>query len=166
MNKKIHKKVNIIETVCVLVCVLCMSVSAILHANKVFMFNPALLIVSSIAEIFMIAIELMLFHLETIKYKFITIAFYVIELIMLMIVNMKVPFSGLIVLVTFSIAKNVFRIMKVEEIYQFLGYYELCKKFGIKVKRPRKARMSATKKVSTPVKNKKKASVKEEPTFA
>ena len=54
----------------------------------------------------------------------------------------------------------------VDKIYQFYGYYELCKKFGIKVKRPRKARVTVTKKMTTPVKKTKRSSTTEEPTYA
>ena len=83
-----------------------------------------------------------------------------------MFMNAFIPFSGLFVLIAFSIAKNVFRVTKVDEIYKLLGYYELCKKYGIKVKKPRKARTTAVKKATVPVKKTKRSSAKEEPTFA
>ncbi|MBR3210955.1 MAG: hypothetical protein IKF71_03335 [Bacilli bacterium] len=166
MDKKIHKKLNMIETVCVIMCVICMSVAAIVHPYQLALLKTLFLVIVSIAEILVISIELLLFYLETKKYKFITIAFYLIELLSLMLFNMNIPFSGLFVLTSFSILKNVFRVIKVEEIYPLLAYYELCKKYGIKVKKPRKPRASVAKKTAVPVKNKKKRSVKEEPTFA
>ncbi len=72
---------------------------------------------------------------------------------------------GLFVLVLFSLAKNTYRIMNVDNIYKFLGYYELCKKFGIKVKKPRKVRAAVTRKKTTTVKSPKRSAA-EEPTFA
>ena len=71
-------------------------------------------------------------------------------------------------LTTFSIVKNVFRLWKVDIIYRPLGYYELCKKYGIKVKKPRKARVSATKKKTTTVKSpaKRKTTKRREPEYA
>ena len=128
--------------------------------------KPLFVMVASILEIVVISIELFFFHLETTKYKFFTVGFYVLDLLLLMFMNAHIPFSGLFVIAAFCILKGVFRILKVEEIYQFLGYYELCKKFGIKVKKPRKARVSASKKVTVPTKSRKKTSVKEEPNFA
>ncbi len=85
-----------------------------------------------------------------------------------MLVNTTIPFSGLLVVTTFSIVKNLFRVFKVDMIYKPLGYYELCKKFGIKVKKPRRARASATKKSTTPVKSpaKRKTTKSREPEYA
>ena len=169
MNKAIHKNVNIVETLCVLVGITCMFLAFLLRIGEYMnIVKPILFTIGIMAEVVVVGVELILFHLETLPYKFAFVGFYVLELVLTMLVNTTIPFSGLIVLTTFSIMKNLFRIWKVDTIYKFYGYYELCKKFGIKVKKPRKARASATKKATTPVKApaKRKAAKATEPNYA
>ncbi len=169
MNKAIHKKVNIVETVCVLVGITCMFLAAMFRTGEyMYIAKPILFTIGIIMEVVVVSIELILFHLELIPYKFASVGFYVLELVLTMLVNTTIPFSGLLVVTTFSIVKNLFRIFKVDMIYKPLGYYELCKKFGIKVKKPRKARASATKKSTTPVKSpaKRKTTKSREPEYA
>ena len=165
MDKKIHKKLNVIEASSVIVGIICMAVAAMLRVHTLSI-RPLFVIIGSVVELIVISIELILFHLETKKYKFFTIGYFIIDLLLLMFMNAHIPFSGLLVVLVFCVAKNVYRDLKVDEIYQPLGYYELCKKYGIKVKKPRKARVSASKKVSVSTRHKKKVSVKEEPNFA
>lgn len=142
-----------------------MMIAGMLHIHTMSI-KPLFVMIGSIVELVVISIELLLFHLETKKYKLFTIVFYILDLLTLMFMNAHLPFSGLLVIMIFCIVKNAFRIIKVEEIYQPLGYYELCKKYGIKVKKPRKARVSASKKVTIPTKGKKKVSVQKEPNYA
>lgn len=162
MDQKIHKKLNVMETICVLLGISCLCLAAVLHYHMGIpganIYQILLMVVGIIAEVLVVSTELMLFHLETLPYKFLTAGYYIAELVMIMLMNALVPFAGLLVLTIFSISKNVFRMMKVEVIYERLGWYELCKKFGIKVKKPRKARVTATKK-KAPAKNKAKAKV-------
>ncbi len=169
MNKTIHNKVNIVETVCVLVGITCMFLAAMFRTGEyMYIAKPILFTIGMLMEVVVVSIELILFHLETIPYKFASVGFYVLELVLTMLVNTTIPFSGLLVVTTFSIVKNLFRVFKVDMIYKPLGYYELCKKFGIKVKKPRKARASATKKSATPVKSpaKRKTTKSREPEYA
>ncbi len=171
MDKKIHKKVNVLETICVLVGIVCMSTSAMLRGSMIqglSIYQTMLMIIGLVAEIVVVSVELMLFHLENKKMKFLTVAYYVMEVVTIMLMNARIPFSGLLVLTLFSIAKNIYRVQQVEVIYKPLGYYELCKKFGIKVKKPRKARSMATKKNAVPVKERKSRSAAKsgEPNYA
>lgn len=169
MDKKIHKNLNVIESCCVLVGIICIICAAMLHfgENVSSLFNSFLLLIGVIAEVAVVSIELMFLHLETIKYKFITIGYLIMELVCIMFMNATIPFAGLLVLTLFNILKNIYRIFNVELIYKPLGYYELCKKFGIKVKRPRKARATAVKKNVAPVRNTKRRTAKtREPNYA
>ena len=169
MEQKLHKKINIVETVCVLVGITCLFLAAMFRTGEyMYIAKPILGIIGIIMEIVVVSIELMLFHLETIPYKFASVGFYVLELVLTMLVNISIPFSGLLIVTTFSMIKNIFRVLKVEVIYKPLGYYELCKKFGIKVKKPRKARVTATKKSTKSVKSpaKRKSTKSAEPEYA
>ena len=128
-----------------------MVVSAILHMKGISsssIYQTLLLVVGVLFEVVVVSIELMCFHLETIRYRLFTVLYYLLELVMAVWINIMIPFAGLIVLTTFSIAKNVYRVLFVEKVYRPLGYYELCKKFGIKVKKPsvRKSKNAVTKK--------------------
>ena len=143
-----------------------MMTAALIQVHHIAILKSIFVLIGSLIELAVITIEFMLFYLETFRYRFITIAFFVVEVLVLMFMNAHIPFSGLLVLTAFSIMKNVFRVMKVDEIYRTLGYYELCKRYGIKVKKPRKARTTAVKKAVTPVKKTKRSTAKEEPTFA
>ena len=169
MDKNLHKKLNIIETSCVLAGITCMLSAAMMHmGTRLSVLNVLFMMVAVLVEVTIVSIELILFHLEEVPYKALSIGYYVVELVATMLVNATIPFSGLIVLTTMSILKNVFRVLNVDKIYKRLGYYELCKKFGIKVKKPRKARVVATKKATTPVKNpaKRKQTKSTEPNYA
>ena len=123
-------------------------------------------IIGIICEFSIVSIELFLFYLEEKKYKLFTVGYYILELLLVMVFNILVPFLGLFVMIAFHLFKNTYRFYQVEVIYRRLGYYELCKKFGIKVKRPRKARATITKKSTVPVKKTKRSTATEEPTYA
>ncbi len=169
MDKKIHKNLNVIETCCVLVGIVCLLCAAMMHFGEAIssIYTNFLMIIGIIAEVVVVSIELMFLHLENIKYKIITCGYLILELIAIMIMNAIIPFSGLLILTGFSIMKNIYRISNVELIYKPLGYYELCKKFGIKVKRPRKKRATAIKKKVVPVRNTKRSTSKtREPNYA
>lgn len=143
---------NIVESVCVLVGITCMIVAAALHYGEITsgikIYNTIIFSIGILAEVGIVAIELLLFHLLEFKYKFFEVAYYIVELLLAVWINTIVPFGGIVVLTTFSIVKNVYRVFAVEKIYKFLGFYEICTKFGIKVKKPRRARkaVSVTKK--------------------
>lgn len=150
--------------------IVCLLVSATLHFNESIwgykVIQDLIGLVGIIAELVVVSIELMLFHLENKQYKFFTVGYYIIELVCIMFLNAAVPFMGLLVLTIFSIGKNIYRVLNVDSIYKTLGYYELCKKFGIKVKKPRRARVTATKKKTVTAKRPKRATAQEEPTYA
>lgn len=124
-----------------------MIVGAALHnggdISGIKIYNSMLFFIGVIAEVAVVSIELLLFHLLEFKYKFLTVAYYIVELLLAVWVNIMIPFAGIVVLTTFSIIKNVFRVFAVERVYKFLGYYELCTKFGIEVKKPRRTRKKA-----------------------
>ena len=170
MDKIINKKLNIIEASCVLFGIVCLLVSATLHFSESIwgykVIQDLIGLVGMIAEAVVVSIELMLFHLENKQYKFMSVGYYIIELVCIMFANALVPFMGLLVLTVFSIGKNVYRVLNVDSIYRTLGYYELCKKFGIKVKKPRKARVTATRRKTVTAKSPKRTAAAKEPTYA
>ena len=159
---------NIVETACVLLGISCMLFALMLHNGESFqginICNTLLQVFGMIFAAVVVSIELMLFHLQYIKFKFFTFVYYIVELLSIIWINSVIPFSGLIVITTFSILKNISRVFLVENIYLPLGYYELCKKFGIKVKKPvvRKKKATAKKSISVvkDVKAKAKSSTK------
>ena len=113
----------------------------IVHVN---VYNTILFFIGIAAEITVVSIELFLYNLLEFKYKFFETFYYIIELLLAVWINSMIPFAGIIVLTTFSIMKNVFRIMAVEKIYKFAGFYELCMKFGIKTEKPKRKRKAVT----------------------
>ena len=169
MDKKIHKKVILTEAICLFVGILCMFIGVLLHHSEsmsgIATYRRLLSIFGIVCEFIIVSIELFLFYLEEKKYKLFTVGYYVLELLCVMLFNFLVPFLGIFILISFNALKNIYRYFNVEYVYKRLGYYELCKKFGIKVKRPRRARATAVKK-STPVKKTKRSTRAEEPTYA
>lgn len=135
---------NIVESILVLVGITCMIIAAMLHHSEVTsalkIYNTILFVVGIVSEVGVVAIELLLFHLLEFKYKFFEAVYYIVEFILAVWVNVMIPFAGIVVLTGFSILKNIYRVLAVEKIYKFLGLYEFCKKFGIKIKKPRRSR--------------------------
>ncbi len=161
MDKNVHRILNTVEIICVLVGIVCICLAAMLRFGETISglsgYCTVLLLFGIIAEVIVVSIELLLVYLQNVKFRLLSIGYYSIELVTAMLVNAKIPFAGLLVLTVFSMAKNIFRLVKVESLYRPLGYYELCKKFGIKVKRPRKVRVAAVKKKAVAVKKPAKA---------
>ena len=149
MNKKINKRLNIIESVSLLVGIVCMLIGATLHHSSnisgIEIYNTLLFFVGVFAEIVVVSIELFLYYLMEFKYKFFETFYYILELVLSVWINSFAPFAVIIVLTVLHTIKNVFRILAVEKVYRFAGFYDVCMKFGIKTEKPKRKRKAASK---------------------
>ncbi len=148
MEKKLNLYLNVIESILIFLLV---GMGTFLYVNQMTfgMLGRNLIIIGSfILEFLLIGIELFIFYNLKNKYKWTTIAFYILDIVLLFAIATKIPFYGIALLLVFNITKNILRVFKLEEIKDLEQYYKLCETFNIKVKKPRKKR-TATAKVST-----------------
>ena len=129
------------------------------HAN---MFHSIMIIIGCMILVAMIiSIEVFLLYLCDKKYKLITIGYYLGEAILLLILNSIIPFYSVMIILCLNMFKNVYRIQKLETIYDKEILYELCDWFNIKIKKTRKKRTATvTKKKNTVKTTAKKAPAK------
>ena len=132
MNKVISKKLNTYEVVAVLYGILCIYALSLIQSVY---YKELLVYVAIISEVLIVSIELFLFYLANLKNKFYTVGYYLIELFIIIYMNIKVPFIGLLFLLLFSLLKGFYRITNFDSIYVTNRLYNVCKKYGIKIKR-------------------------------
>lgn len=137
MNKKVNLILNITEMIGVLLGVGCIALTFLLRNSLSFpTYRVGFETIGMISLVFVVSIELILFYLENKKYKFFSFLFYSFSFLFSIWMNSTILYSGLGIFMILCIIKNICRILFLDVIYRPLGYYELCRKFGIKVKRP------------------------------
>ena len=92
------------------------------------------LIMGMISMTFFVAVELLLFLLLKGKEKALLVLYLTIDMILAIKLNTRVPFSGIMVFLSFDIIKDILRLIKVEDIYINKEFDKYCKLFHIKVK--------------------------------
>ena len=158
MNKKLNKVLNIIEVSLVLLIAITMIVLSKISIsglnNDLLILRRILLFTSVISEIIIIGIELLLFSVYKKNVKYLYIAYLIGEISLAVLVNIYIPFSGLIVIGTFSFTKSIIRLTKLVDIYNKRLFNRYCKLFNIKLttetkRRKTTRRKTARKKVTT-----------------
>ena len=120
MNKRMNVILNTIEFIAVIL------ISSIMYAcyklsytefNNYLIINKTIVTLIVIMEIIIVGIELLLFIFYNKNQKYIYIGYTIIEFVLTALINIYIPFSGLIVLVLFSLIKNVCRQRMITTIY-------------------------------------------------
>ncbi len=157
MNKKMHINLQIISFISILILILCaISAFSIASLQDVSYLKTIIFFFGIVFNVLLVSSELFLFSLLKLKYRLISIGYWIIELIFLVWINSKIPFSGLFILVLFHMIKSGYMIYSFNTIYLFDRFYEYCKIFHIKVKKPRKVSSKKTTAVSKVSKSKSK----------
>ena len=150
MNKKLNISLNIIEFFSILIIsILLFEIANItLSGLKEQLLIPVktMFYITVILELFAITSEMILFIIYNKNIKFIYLIYTVIEVLITILLNIKIPFSGLIIIILFSLVKGVLRILFQYEIYDSKLFKKHCKLFNLKLKVDKKKRK--TKKIS------------------
>lgn len=137
MNKKLNTILNVTEIISILVIAISMIILARVSIlglnNDLIVLRKGLLITSIIAEILIISIELLLFIVYKKNVKYIYIAYIIGEFALAILVNMYIPFSGLIVIGALSFIKCIIRLNNIVKIYNKKYFNRYCKLFNIKL---------------------------------
>lgn len=150
MNKRLNISLNIIEFFSILIIsILLFEIANItLSGLKEQLLIPvkAMFYITVILELFAITSEMILFIIYNKNIKFIYSIYTVIEVLITILLNIKIPFSGLIIIILFSLVKGVLRILFQYEIYDSKLFKKYCKLFNLKLKVDKNKRK--TKKIS------------------
>ena len=154
MNKKLNKVLNITEVLLVLLIITSMLVlSKISFDTNLYVLRKVLLYTSILSEIIIVGIELLLFMVYKKNIKYIYVAYIIGELALAVLINLYIPFSGLLVFGLFSITKGILRLVNITKIYNKRLFNKYCKLFNIKLTtvstRKTKKRKTTRKRAST-----------------
>ena len=150
MNKKLNKVLNITEMLLVLLIILSMFILSRISINglstNLYVLRKVLLYTSVLSEIIIIGTELLLFMVYKKNIKYLYIAYIIGEFSLALLINLYIPFSGLIVIGLLSITKGILRLNYITKIY--------CKLFNIKLttvstRKTTKKRKTTRKRVTT-----------------
>ena len=142
MNKRANLYLNIIEEISFILAFLLITV--MLHYELSNLLKNICFLSGAIFGLLFIAIELFLFILMNNKSKIIYSLYLIIDLIAVIYINSKFPFSALTVLIVFSIIKDLERVLLVEKIYIPKEFDYYCKMYGIKIKDFKKKRKTVS----------------------
>ena len=145
MNKKLNLWLNVTESILVTILVIIGSFFYITEAHFNLFGNIFTVIGSMLLVAVTVSIELFLLYLLNNKYKLIVLGYYFIGALLVMLSNAIIPFFGIILIIAFSIFKNIYRIQKSDIVYEKEQLYDLCDMFNIKIKKERKKRASVSK---------------------
>ena len=108
--------------------------------NLSFLIKTSIFMISSIAGLLFIAIELFLFLLMKKQEKVFYLIFLLLDILVGILVNNYYPFMGFIVFLAFCLIKDILRIVLVNKIYIPKEFDYYCKLYGIKIKDFKKKR--------------------------
>ena len=145
MNKKLNLWLNVSESILVGLMVIIGSYFYITESHFNVLANSFVVLGSMILVATLVSIELFLFYLLSKKYKIITIGYYFAIALIIALSNIVVPFFGIVLLIASNIAKNYYRIEKMDLVYEKEQLYEVCDLFGIKIKKEKKKRTAISK---------------------
>jgi len=162
-NMKINNTINIVESFALIIL---LTISLFAYSNIIVIPTIVKTIITVLSFILIgmiLSIELFCLMIESNKYRIISIVYYVVDVILLLSLNLLLPFFSLITVLILNIVKNVYRIKNISLIYEYDKFAAYCKIYNIKTRRPRKTSTSkvtktTTKKVSSKVPTNKKTS--------
>lgn len=147
MNKRVNRLLNYYEFIFISIIVLFISLIAYINIDveglkileKILFFGIIPL------EICVVSIELLLFLFFNKRIKVFYVIYLFVELLAIILINKTFVFSGLIVLIVFSVIKMIFRIKYVDMIYNTKLFRRYCRLFNIKFKRVTSKKKKVTK---------------------
>ncbi len=153
MNKKQNIIFNCVEITALLISTICfgLCIEVLPTLSNKELFEKIIFGVCLISNSVMISVEMIMFLIYQIKYRFIYILYIIADLILMVYINTIVPFSGIFVLLFFATVKLMVRLMFEEKIYVTNKLKKYQKIFKIKKKKKKvsvRKRTKQTKKVA------------------
>ena len=137
MNKKLNIVLNTTEVLSILFITISMIVLAKISISglntDLFVLRKVLSVLSVLAEIFIITSEALLFIVYKKDIKYIYIAYMIGEIALAVLVNMYIPFFGLLVIGIFELGKCAIRLTNIVRLYDKKLFNRYCKLFNIKL---------------------------------
>lgn len=137
MNKKLNLVLNITEIFSILIIAISMIVLARVSISglntDLLVLRRVLLVSSVLAEVFVITSEALLFIVYKKNIKYMYIAYMIGEIALAVLVNMYIPFSGLLVVGILELIKFIIRITNIVKIYDKKLFNRYCKLFNVKL---------------------------------
>ena len=133
MNKRANLYMNIGEFLFLALAILFMNFY-LTYTNINFFFRNSFFLFGAVMGLTFIAIECFLFILMNMKTRIAYSAFLLVDVILAVYINLIIPFSCPIVLLTLCLLKNVLRIILVDKLYIPREFNYYCRLLGFKVK--------------------------------
>lgn len=156
MNKKLNLVLNITEIFSILLIAISMIVLARVSISglntDLLVLRRVLLVSSVLAEVFVITSEALLFIVYKKNIKYMYIAYMIGEIALAVLVNMYIPFFGLLVIGIFELGKCAIRLTNIVRLYDKKLFNRYCKLFNIKlstVSARRRKKKTTRKRVTT-----------------
>lgn len=130
MKKNINIKLNIIEFISFILCLLFMGI----YLNNALVVKPLFFILGIISGFTFISIETFLYLVMNNKYRIIYIAYLLLGIILGSIINIEYPYIIFLVVVLFSLIKSIYRVLLMDKIYVGSRYKKYSKVFTSEVK--------------------------------
>ncbi len=135
MNKKVNLYLNSIEFITYVSFLLFMGLYL---NNNIIILKQFLFLIGGISLLTFIGIELFLLLIMNNKSKIAYIGYMLFSIILGVLINIKVSYGAFIIFITFSLTKDILRVLFVDKLYESKEYKRLAKMFNIEVKDFRK----------------------------
>ncbi len=131
MNKKVNLYLNSIEFITYVSFLLFMGLYL---NNNIIILKQFLFLIGGISLLTFIGIELFLLLIMNNKVKIGYISYILFSIILGVLINTKVPYGAFITFITFSLTKNILRVLLVDKLYLSKEYKRYTKMFNIEIK--------------------------------
>lgn len=131
MNRKVNLYLNGLEFITY---VLSLAFMGLYLNSNIIVVSPLLFLIGAILGLTFIGIELFLLLIMNNKARIGYIAYILINVAFGVLINTKIPFGCFITFTTFSLAKDVLRVLLVDKLYVEEEYKYYAKVFNIEVK--------------------------------
>ena len=131
MNKKVNLYLNSIEFITYVSFLLFMGLYL---NNNIIILKQSLFLIGGISLLVFIGIELFLLLIMNNKVKIGYISYILFSIILGVLINTKVPYGAFITFITFSLTKNILRVLLVDKLYLSKEYKRYTKMFNIEIK--------------------------------
>ena len=131
MNKKLSLYLNGIEFITFM---LSLSLMGLYLNTNIIVVSPILFLLGAISGLVFIGIELFLLLIMNNKSRIAYTVFMLIDIILAVLVNTKIPFASFIIFATLSLTKNILRVLLTDKLYDKKLYKRYAKIFNVEVK--------------------------------
>ena len=135
MNRRANVYLNIIGFISFILLfiffIFTMRIESMVNTN--YLYRNITLILTFLSSMIFVSVECLLFVLLQKNYKILEIISLMLEIIFTIYINSKIPYTFIIVLLSFNLVKDILRIVFVNKIYINRRFTTYCKRYGIKI---------------------------------